>query len=640
MCGIAGSVDFAQGAPAEAVLRSMVAAITHRGPDAEGVWRGGLCGLAHRRLSIIDLEGSHQPMVFPDGDHALVYNGELYNYRELRDDLLAAGATFHTTGDTEVILEATRRHWSEAPKRFDGMFALGAWDMRGERLLLARDPIGIKPLFYATPRPDLLVFGSEIKAVLRHPEVARELDRDGLRQVIRFRSVYGRRTLYGGIQQLEPGGWLQFDRAGLAVGRHYDLTEGFAAEREALRELDEAQLVARGRDILRDAVRKRLIADVPVGAFLSGGIDSSLIVALIKECRAETEETCTFSVGFRGDEHSELPHARAVADALGTRHIEVALGEADYMSSFARLTQHRDAPISEPADLAIARMSTVARDVVKVVLSGEGSDEVFCGYPKYRFARASALLRFGIRTFGSANATRLASLVGADGRRVQVATRALEKRTELERLVQWFSYLERQELTTLLPGLDWTDSNWERTTESQRAILASVGDADALVRMQTVDCLSWLPGNLLERGDRMTMAAGLEARIPFLDRRCVAFGFALNERYKVRGETLKWIVRRWADGLVPREIIQRRKWGFRVPLAEWFRGGMRDMVWQTLLDPNGLCGTFGYRAAVERLLESHDSGRIDANLALWTLLASEVWYQEAFRRNEGSVGAR
>src|SRR5690606_23576178 len=352
---------------------------------------------------------------------------------------------------------------------------------------LARDPFGKKPLFFAQPRPGLLVFASEIKAILEHPEVPVDLDEDALAQALRFRAVYGEGTLYRGIRQVAPGGWLELQRGGVQQGRHYRLLED-AVPRAARRE-GEPALVEEGRALLEAAVRKRLIADVPVGAFLSGGLDSSLIVSLIRAARAPGETTHTFSVGFEGDPSSELPYAREVADALGTEHTEVKVRAADYASLLARATLLRDAPISEPADVAILVMSGVAKQTVKVVLSGEGSDEVFCGYPKYGFAAAPGALRGLVRALGPGRVAALAGALGVDARRARVAARALGAPGELDRLVQWFSYFERDELASLLPGLDWSAEAWRRSMAAQAAVLEACASRDPLVRMQAVDFL-------------------------------------------------------------------------------------------------------------------------------------------------------
>jgi asparagine synthase (glutamine-hydrolysing) len=610
----------------------MAHSLRRRGPDASGILVDGDCGMAHTRLSIIDLAGSPQPMRFPDSSVSLVFNGEIYNYPRLRQELESQGEHCATQGDTEVLLRWIGREWEQALPRFDAMFAFAAWDRQRRRLLLARDAIGEKPLFYAIPRPDLLVFGSEVKAVLQHPEVDATLDEDALRQALRFRAVYGERSLHRGVRQLPPGHYLEFSEGDVRLGRYYAIQEEAHHATAQLSHLKEADLIARGGKLLWQSVAERLIADVPVGAFLSGGLDSSLIVALMRQIRPREQEVRTFSVGFQNDQFSELPFARVVADALGTQHLEVQLTEEIYAERMSELAACRDAPISEPADVAVAEMSRVAKQSVKVVLSGEGSDEVFCGYPKYQFAAVNRLWRDPIRLLGARRTAWIAGKLGLDTRRTLVAARALSMPRESDRIVQWFSYLDRADLVRLLPGLKWTEEDWVQTMAAQEAALRQADGVPAAQRMQTVDCLTWLPGNMLERGDRMTMAEGLEARVPFLDKELVAFGLALPPHMKIRGRTLKWIVRQWAALWLPREIYQRRKWGFRVPLAQWFRGHLKSMLFDYLTASDGLCGTYGNVAEVRQLLDAHDAGRVDANLSLWTLLSSEIWYQDVFRR--------
>jgi asparagine synthase (glutamine-hydrolysing) len=633
MCGIAGYVDFASGTPSIPILQAMTRALRRRGPDAEGVTVDGPCGLAHTRLSIIDVAGSPQPMRLSGCEPAPVgvFNGEIYNYQQLRNELALLGERFTTGGDTEVLLRWVARDGEHALAKFDGMFAFGLWHPRRKALLLGRDAIGEKPLFYATPRPGVLVFGSEAKAVLEHPDVDRDLDMSMLRQVLRFRAVYGERSLHRGVRQLPPGHFLDFTPCGARIGRFYDIVGEAEAARAANSGLGEPELIKRGESILRQSVTERLIADVPVGAFLSGGLDSSLIVALMREIRPPSQEVRTYSVGFDGDRFSELPFAKIVADRIGSHHTEVLVGHDSYVRRLGELAACRDGPVSEPADVAVAEMSQVARRDVKVVLSGEGSDEVFCGYPKYRFAGVPWLLRQPVRWAGPERTAWLAGRLGMDRRRALVAARAIALRTEVDRTIQWFSYLDRFDLQQVLPGIGWSEDDWSSTAAAQRAALTEASRFAPAERMQIADCLTWLPGNMLERGDRMTMAEGLEARVPFLDKELVAYGLSLPSRMKVRGGTLKWVVRRWAKASLPADIFNRKKWGFRVPLADWFRGGLRPMLHDYLRSSRGLCGTFGDLNSVSRILERHDSREADLSLTLWTLLSAEVWYQDVFR---------
>lgn len=630
MCGIAGYVDFASGAPQSHVLLAMTTALARRGPDDSGILIEGACGLAHTRLSIIDVEGSPQPMGFADSDLVIVYNGETYNYQELRAELLALGAPLHTMGDTEVMLRWLGREWTSAIPRFDAMFAFGAWDKRNERLLLARDAVGEKPLFYATPRPGLIVFGSESKALLEHPEVGAQLNEDALRQALRFRAVYSESRLHGGIQKLEAGCYLEFSRDGLKIGRHHSLKAEVDKSRARNAGASEQDLINRGREIFMDSVRERLIADVPVGAFLSGGLDSSLIVAAMRKLRADNAEIRTFSVGFEGDPFTELPFAEQVANQFKTVHQSIAIGPESYIARLSELTWVRDGPVSQPADVAIAEMSRLARQSVKVVLSGEGADEVFAGYPKHAYADAPWALRKALALVGPDRSARLLGILGGDARRAQVAFRALAGRDEIDRLVQWFSYFDREDLRTLMPGLGWSDSDFAKTTEAQAAALAEFSSDTALCRMQATDYATWLPENMLERGDRMTMAEGLEVRPPFLDKELVAFGMGLPDDLKVRRGVGKWIVRQWAHDMLPAQIIARRKWGFRVPLDRWFRGPMREMLYDKLTRADGLVASYGNPVAVRNLIDAHCQGRIDASESLWTLLTAEIWFSDVY----------
>lgn len=641
VCGIAGYVDFATEKPDREILTAMTKALERRGPDGSGVWTEGPCGLAHTRLSIIDVAGSPQPMAFPDSDVAIVYNGELYNYRELRAELEAGGERFLTHGDTEVMLRAVAKDWIGALAGFDAMFAIGAWDRRRERLLLARDAVGEKPLFYATPSPGVLVFGSELKALLEHPLVNPELDEDALRQALRFRAVYSNDGLRRGIRQLEPGAWLEFDRQGLRAGRFFALASEVAEARTQIRGIDDDELIRRGRDLFMDSVRQRLVADVPVGAFLSGGLDSSLIVAAMRNLRAPDDQIETFSVGFAGDPHSELKYAETVADAFHTLHRPIVVGPEAYIRRLAELSACRDGPVSQPADVAIAEMSRVAKETVKVALSGEGADEIFAGYPKHAYADPPWAIRKALAILQPSLAAKITGLVGLDSRRALVAFRAMAGKREIDRLVQWFSYFDRDGLRDLFPGLGWSESDMERTVATQAAALAAVAGEGPLFRMQAVDFATWLPGNMLERGDRMTMAEGLEVRPPFLDKELAAFGLALPDRLKMRRGVGKWIVRQWAEDVLPPAITNRVKWGFRVPLAGWFRGPLREMLYGYLADGDGLIARYGDRAAVAELLRSHDSGEVDVSESLWTLLTAEVWYRDVFlvRRRSRKLAA-
>ncbi len=629
MCGIAGYLDFTLRTYDPSVIEVMGAALARRGPDDAGVARLGACALAHRRLSIIDLAHSTQPMRIDPIPFTLVYNGELYNYRELRADLEAHGHIFSTKGDTEVVLRMLAQYGPESVARFDGMFAFAAWNEQTRELILARDQIGEKPLFYAMV-DGAFVFASEIKAVRRFPGCPSRVDHDALRQAMRFRAVYGSRTLFESIASLMPGCWMRVNAAGVEIKRYFDLAERVTLASQRVASLDDASCVRLGREVFEQSVSERLIADVPVGAFLSGGLDSSLITAEIRRLRGPGTDIRTYSVGFDGDANSELPFAAEVASTFSTLHQQVLVGPRDFVAHLDELTSCRDAPMSEPADLAIACMSRRAKQDVKVVLSGEGADEAFAGYPKYLMARVPTPVGSLIRSVGPARLASVARAIRADPRRALVAARALAEPDEVHQFAHWFSYTEREQLRAWFPAIDWSHDAWERTLLPHHDAASGLAAFTRIQRMQLVDCRTWLPGNLLERGDRMTMAEGLECRPPFLDTELVSLGIALPDRLKVRGRTGKWILRQWARDMLPESIRRRRKWGFRVPLAAWFRGDLRDYVRDTLLDPRGYLASIGDLRAISDLLNRHDAGE-DLNLTIWTMLTIEIWGSRVLR---------
>jgi len=616
MCGIAGYVDLAQG-PSEAILRDMAAEIAHRGPDADGIWINGEIGLVHTRLSIIDLSESTQPMSSASG--AITFNGEIYNYRELRSRI---SGDFSTHGDTEVLLRGIDEHGIDFLNRIDGMFSFGHWDIEGRRLLLARDRFGKKPLFVSQPRPDLLVFGSEPKALLRHPEVGESLDEGALREVVRYRAVYGRQSLYSGIRQIPPGHAFEW------CGGEVVMSEWFDAANLVVRRGDAGDQTLLEQEFMA-SVEARLVSDVPVGAFLSGGIDSSLVVAAMRRLKPN-DDIHTFSVSFEGDPDDEHAFASSVADRFHTIHHRIVVGQDDFIEGMGAYSRIRDAPLSEPADLAVARMSAAAREHVKVVLSGEGADEAFAGYPKYQLAGLPSMLAFGIRCLPLGVMMAFARMAGMSERRVGVALRAIRQPDELARISQWFSAGTPLRLKSVFPKL-WQDLETQGVAQQRAFDLASERTSDPIRRMQFVDLATWLPGNLLERGDRMTMAEGLEARMPFMSEPMMRLGLGLQPSAKCSLRITKKPLRDLAEKLVGSDIARRRKWGFRVPLREWFHADLQHHLTDLLEEPRSFIADYGDRSAVDELVAEHVSGEEDHHMVLWTILACESWYQNRAR---------
>lgn len=615
MCGIGGVWHFDGTAPSHSVLLPMLATLQHRGPDGCGTWADGPLGLVHTRLSIIDPQGSEQPM--DDGRAVLVFNGEILNYRELR---AASDYPFRTDGDTETVLAEHRRHGAAAPIRLHGQFAYALHDRDANRLTLVRDRHGILPLYWWCDGRRL-VFGSEVTTVLAALDRVPELDEDGLAQYLTRRATPAPSTLLQGIRKVRPGHRLEVQADGAWREVPYWTPHGHAPVRrsdaDAVEELDE---------LLTDAVRRGLIADVPVGAYLSGGVDSSLIASRAQEL---TEGTLhTYCARFADTRVDESPSARLVATALGTRHHEVPVDVADFEQLWTPLSRHRGGPLSEPADIAVHLLARAAASDVKVVLSGEGSDELFGGYPKHRFA--------GPTTYSGALPARVRAPIAAAiearlperGRRIAVALRALGEPSTRDRRLGWFAPFTSAERSALLGGRPrGTDPRSASTT------------AGPLRAMLLEDLASWLPDNLLERGDRMTMAASVELRPPFLDDDLVDFALTLPPRLLVRGGVTKWLVKQVARRHLPAPVVDRPKAGFRVPLDAWFRGGLHDYARDLLTAADSLAATYLDPVEVGRLLDAHRTARRDESIRIWTLASLEVWHRELRAARWGDADA-
>ncbi|AMS04373.1 asparagine synthase (glutamine-hydrolyzing) [Acidipropionibacterium acidipropionici] len=605
MCGIAG-VFCARGAPDRGGLERMADSLRHRGPDEASVWAAGPIGLAHTRLSIIDVAGSHQPMHSPDGAWSIVFNGEIFNYRELRRGL---DHTFRTQGDTEVLMAGLMRHGIGFVDRLRGQFAFAAHHHPSGTLHLVRDRLGVLPLYYRHDGRGV-VFGSEVKAITAYTARAPGVDPDSLDAYLEGRSVPAPHTLYAGVAKLPPAHRAEIRATGCPVLHRYwtpppVADPGIGAD-EVVEEADR---------LIRDAVRAALVADVPVGSYLSGGVDSSLIVAIMKQLRGNSPVE-TFAAGFGDPRFDELDWAQRVSDRIGTRHHTVAVRAEDFIDLWPSLTWHRDAPISEPADIAVFRLAASAGKHVKVVLSGEGGDELFGGYPKYRYAswaRAARRIPSGPRrAVGRLLDARLPPRLG----RQRIALRALSAGSEADQLATWFAPFTREERRGLI-GRPPSPDRLRRAPEG-------VDDVDRMLRN---DLAGWLPDNLLERGDRMTMAASVELRPPLLDHRLVEFAFGLPSALKVRDRVPKWLLKQVARRYLPDDVVFRPKVGFRVPLDRWFRAGLRETARDRLVGGDSFVGSALDRRAVIRLLDRHESGRHDEEIRIWTLLSLEVWHE-------------
>jgi asparagine synthase (glutamine-hydrolysing) len=621
MCGIAGFALLGRVAGGSSLLHAMAEIIAHRGPDDEGFLEatadGGRysIGLAHRRLSIIDLGAGRQPMSNEDGGIQIVFNGEIYNFASLRDELVARGHVFRTASDTETIVHAYEEYGDACVEHFRGMFAFALWDSRRERLLLARDRFGKKPL-YLYERDGTLLFGSEIKSLLCYEGITPRVDLTAVHDYLAYRYVPGPRTLFAGISKLQPGCCAVWEQGELRQWNWYMPSDCVAAAGIGLPDDPVGDFL----DKLDEAVRIRMVSDVPFGAFLSGGIDSSAVVGLMS--RHSEFPVKTFSVGFAESAYSELAYAAAIARQFGTDHHELTVSQDHLMDELPMLVRFRDAPVAEPSDIPIYMLSKEARKTVKMVLTGEGSDEFLGGYPKHVFERYAACYQLLPGVLRSGLLESLVQALPYRFRRVKTAVVTMGLEDWQERMVHWFGALsqkERDAVVALRPEAG--------ATHSPVAPKPDAGNT-ALRRMLCFDQTSWLPDNLLERGDRMTMAASIEARMPFMDHELAAFVSALPDNMRVRGRTTKWILREAMKRVLPAAILERPKVGFRVPVNEWFRGKMRDYLFDHLLGNDSRTCAYYNRPALEKILSDHVGGRQNHEKLLWCLLNLEIWHRE------------
>ena len=621
MCGIAGSYHYGPGRPVDGdVIGRMLSTIRHRGPDDEGIYAEDGLALGARRLSIIDVAGGHQPIANEDGSVVVAFNGEIYNYRELTVGLRARGHTFTSATDTEVIAHLYEEYGEDCVRYLRGMFGVAVWDARRRRLFLARDRLGIKPLYY-TVAGERLIFGSEIKAILQHPDVDARLDLDALSIFLSLKYVPAPRTMFEGILALPPGFSLTCDPSGVRVRSYWDLS--FA--RPEGRRLSEAAYAEQLEGLLRESVKLHLVSDVPFGAFLSGGVDSSTIVALMSQFLDEPVKT--FSVGFEGDgvEFSELPYARMVARQYETDHHEVLVGPRDLIDLAEKVVWHLDQPIGDEACLANYMVAELASRHVKMVLTGEGGDELFAGYARYAGERFSPLVRrlpAAARSLALAASERLPGL-----RRPKLALRALCEPDETSRLTSWFPLFNRAMKEALLSDElkhELNDTSADHVFGEQ---LARTDARDPLSRMLYVDTKLWLPDDLLARGDKTSMAASVEARVPLLDHKLVEFAASLPPGLKLKGLTRKYLLKKVARAWLPAPIIDRKKQGFPTPMSQWFRrdarGFVRDVLAPATLRRRGLFDA----DFVGRLLHEHETGFADHGALLWGLLSVELWHR-------------
>jgi asparagine synthase (glutamine-hydrolysing) len=623
MCGIYGQLQLNGTAPTSVPLEAATQALVHRGPDELGIWRGQQVVLGMRRLSIIDLSGGQQPIWNEHDSCCIVFNGELYNFQDLRPELEARGHRFRTRSDTEVVLHAYEEWGVNCVRRFNGMFALAIWDATRQLLFVARDRIGEKPLYYY-PDGERLIFASEIKAILTDPSVPRRLSHQGLVNFLTFGRAVAPTTIYERIAKLLPGHYLVAHQGQVQIVKYWDVGE--EPQLQPGDEFSEDQYAARILELLDDSVRRRMIADVPVGAFLSGGVDSSAIVALMR--RYTREPVKTFSLGFSiGGAYNELLEAQHVARSLGTEHHELRVEHVDLVAVLRTLIYHYDEPFGDAAGFPVYLLSRFAREHVKVVLTGDGGDELFGGYRRYaadQLAGAYQLLpRLLTHTLVPSLVEQLPRF-----RRIKRTIQTLPIGEPGRRYAAWLEIftadmraeLLRSDIAAQVAGYD---PAWQYPRNYWR--LNGTSASDHLNRLMYIDLKTLLADSYLEKVDKATMACGIEARLPLLDHRLVELAFQIPSRFKIQGWDLKQILKKAVRGLVPEQVLARPKHGFTVPMDPWFRGALMHYTREILLDERTRRRGLFDGTVVERLLRDHASGRHVHDEHIWLLLNFELW---------------
>jgi asparagine synthase (glutamine-hydrolysing) len=616
MCGIAGILRVDGAVPGPELLRAMTTAIAHRGPDGDGFFADGPVGLGHRRLAIIDLVTGDQPMASDDGSVVLIFNGEIYNFRELRGELAARGAAFRTTSDTEVILRAYEAWGVDCLPRLRGMFAFAVWDKARRRLFLARDRVGIKPLVYAWDGRRLL-FASEIKALLEDPTLPRELDWEALRDFLTLHYIPSPRTIFRSIRKLPPASYLllDLDRPEPEIRRYWDLR--FEPDDRP----SEADWLEGLRWHLGDAVRSHLVSDVPIGAFLSGGVDSSAVVALMAQ--ATGGRVRTFSIGFDDSDFDELEHARAVAQRHETQHFEYVV-KPNALDTLPRLAWQFDEPFADSSALPTYYVSKITREHVTVALSGDGGDENFLGYTRY--ARAQRLHE-RLDAFPAVLARpllRLAARLLPPGARGQGYLDLLGA-PPVDRYFKLMAYQRSETLRSLLSPGAREHVRPVVTPELFRRLAAEGRTRDYASTLQYLDIHCYLPEDILTKVDRTSMAVSLEARVPLLDHVLMEYVATMPTALKFRDGAGKVILKRALAADLPAGILNRRKMGFGLPIASWFRRELTDYVRDVLGGRRTRQRGLVDPGAVSALLDEHQRGGRDRSSQLWALLALEEW---------------
>jgi|CXWL01.1.fsa_nt_gi asparagine synthase (glutamine-hydrolysing) len=623
MCGITGFVNANGTAANREFLGAMNQAIIHRGPDEEGFYFNQNVGLAMRRLSIIDLASGQQPIYNPDRTKAIVFNGEIYNYQELRDDLIERGHELYTKSDTEVVLHLYDEFGADCLQHLRGMFAIAIWDTQNKSLFLARDRVGKKPILYSHQTNGDLIFGSEFTAVLKHPSISREVDNAAIDSYMSFLCVPAPQTAFKAIRKLEPGHWLKWKDGRIETKRYWlpDFSNKIR--------ISETEAIEETTRILRESTKLRMISEVPLGAFLSGGVDSSAVVALMAQ--ESSSPVKTFSIGFEEQDFSELKYAKRVAAHVGAEYNEFVV-RPNALEVLPTIVEHYGEPYADPSAIPTYYVSKETRKHVTVALNGDGGDESFAGYERYMAMEVADLYRSlpkPLRKLFIEGPINLLPTSELKKTRVRDVQRFFTSANEgvKARYFRWMSNFK----PALKPGLYTAEFARSINSASASHVLdqwfdraKGLGVLDATL---LTDQMTYLPNDLLVKVDIASMANSLEARSPFLDHKLIEFAASLPESLKMNKFRNKYLLKKVAAKLVPSEVIYRRKMGFGVPVGSWFRGEMKDFVRGVLLSEKSLKRGIVKPEMMQKYVDEHTSGKFDHAFQIWSLLMLELWFQ-------------
>ena len=617
MCGICGIINYKSFKPIDPEqLVDMYSVIRHRGPDGEGYYVDGHLGLGHCRLSILDTSNrGRQPMVSEDGSLIISFNGEIYNYIELRDKLMSEGYIFKTGTDTEVIIQMYRKHKERCLEYFVGMYAFALWDSHEKKLFLARDRLGVKPFYYLETKSGV-IFASEIKAILEVADEKPVVNLHALDCYMTFGYTPGEQTIFEGVKKLLPGYYMTLSNGVLQTRQYWNMVLSEAEDR------GEDYYVEALRQHLLDASRLRLRSDVPLGVFLSGGIDSSAVVALL--ARDLHEPIKTFSVAYdKGNDFDETRYARMIATQFKTDHHEFYVDPREFQEFIPKFVWFMDEPVTEAAAISLFFISKLAKEFVTVVLSGEGADEMFAGYPIYFYMQMLELYRVVPESVRDNILNPILSKFGGDKLRkyVRLSCAPLDKRYLGVSLydISGKEGLYTEEFRRTLDGYNGVDVIRPYYEESR--------DMDVLNRMLYLDTKAWLPDDILIKADRMSMASSLELRSPFLDTRIAEFAATLPVKYKIRGRTTKYILKKAMEGILPNEVIYRAKKGFPTPLQIMFQHELKDYAQQLLTDARTVARGYFKHRQVSKILDEHSRGINDHHKLIWQMIVLEEWHR-------------